>query len=96
MGDFGKGFVLGAGVVTVIFGLAVSCWFFHQRDKKLSEYVEVQNEIERVYEDYNGMGAAEFIEAVPDVRAAADRGIERIRRKRDEVIQRVRSGSVIK
>jgi hypothetical protein len=94
MKTFWRGVVVGAGVMVVVVGFLAALLWFHKRDEKIVEAWEVQNEIERVYEDYNGMGAGEFIEAVPDVRAAADRGIERIRRKRDEVIQHVRSGEL--
>jgi hypothetical protein len=96
MNDFFKGVVRGAVVTVVVFGFVAALLWFQKRGEKIVEAWEVQNEIERVYEDYNNMGAVEFLETVPDVRAAADRGIERIRSKRDEVIQRVRSGELAK
>jgi hypothetical protein len=55
-------------------------------------FEEALNEAGRVLEGYERVDGGEFVDAVPDVRGSVDRGIESIQRKRDEVLQRVRSG----
>jgi hypothetical protein len=54
----------------------------------------VVNEAGKVIDDYVGRDAGEFLETVPDVRGAIDKGVDAIERKRNEVLQRIGGGGV--
>ncbi|GHV82259.1 hypothetical protein AGMMS49991_08170 [Spirochaetia bacterium] len=64
--------------------------FFHERNRKIYEYVEQQNEIQKMREDYGNRDPYEFLDT-PGVRGAADNGYEQFRRDRDEILQRFRN-----
>jgi hypothetical protein len=89
--DFAKGVIAGAVASTIIFSVVFAFWFFHRRDREVIEYVEKQIEIEAVREDYRNRDPALFLE-VPGVRGAADTAAREFERKRDEALQRFRSG----
>jgi hypothetical protein len=67
--------------------------FFHEQDRKIFEAMEKQHEIEALQEDINNRSPGEFLED-PGIRGAADNADAEFRRKRDEAVQRIRSGHV--
>jgi hypothetical protein len=87
---FWRGVITGAAIMLALVLVIAALRFFHNRDKQLYEYVEHQNEIQELYEDYGNRNSDEFLDD-PGVRGAADRGLERINRKRDEILHRGRS-----
>jgi hypothetical protein len=93
LADFAKGVIAGAVASTIIFSVVFAVWFFHRRDKELIEYAEKRMEIEAVREDYRNRDPALFLED-PGVRGAADTAASEFERKRDEALQRFRTGLV--
>jgi hypothetical protein len=91
MNNFKMGFIAGAAASVIIFGLILGLVYFHFRDKELIEYAEKQIEIESLREDYRSRDPVEFLE-VPGVRGAVDDAAGEFQRKRDEALQRFRSG----
>jgi hypothetical protein len=88
MKAFWRGVVTGI-ITTIVLILVILVFrFFHNRDKQIYEYMEQQHEIQSLQEDYGNREPYEFLDDIPGVRRAADRGIERINRKRDEILQR--------
>jgi hypothetical protein len=88
---FVHGVIAGAVASVIVFGVICAFRFFHNRDKELIKYVETQNEIQMLQEDYNNRDPYEFLED-PGVRRAADNADAEFRRKRDEAVQRIRNG----
>ena len=88
---FWRGVIAGVVTCAIIFGIGV--WLIHlnKRDRGLIEYAEKQMEIEIMREDIINRSADEFLE-IPDVRRAADGAAGEFDRKRDEAVQRFRSG----
>jgi hypothetical protein len=93
MRSFLKGMITGAMGVLVIVLVISALRFFHERDRKIFEYMERENEIQEIRDDIIGRDAYEFLD-IPGVRGAADRANEEFIRKRDEAIQRIRSRHV--
>jgi hypothetical protein len=91
MNNFLKGIITGAAGMLVLVLLALAFRFFHNRDRKIYEYMETQNEIQAMQEDINNRPPDEFLED-PGVRGAADSAADEFRRKRDEAVQRIRDG----
>jgi hypothetical protein len=91
MTDFAKGIMTGFVSAVIIFGFIFAIRFFHQRDKELIKYAEKQIEIEALREDVISRDPVEFLK-VPDIRRAADGAAAEFDRKRDEALQRFRSG----
>jgi hypothetical protein len=89
--DFAKGVIAGFILTAVIFGLVAGLVYSRNRKKELMEYAEKQIEIEAVREDYRNRDPALFLED-PGVRGAADTAAREFERKRDEALQRFRSG----
>ena len=89
--DFAKGIIAGAVGSAIIFGVIIAFHFLNKRDKELIEYAERQIEIEALREDYGSRDLADFLEE-PGVRGAADGAAAEFIRKRDEALQRFRSG----
>jgi hypothetical protein len=75
----------------VIVGVFVGLYFSYQRDKKIFENLEVQNELQILQEEYSNRSADEFLDDNSGVRAAADANINEFDRKRDEAMERIRS-----
>ena len=94
MSDFYKGLIAGFVLSAIILGLILAVNFANKRDKEIFEYVEKQNEIEALREDYTNRPPAEFVDTMPDVRRAADGAAAEFERKRDEALQRFRSRPV--
>jgi hypothetical protein len=88
---FLRGVVTGAAIMLVFVLIIAALRFFYNRDKRIYELIEREGEIEAIREGVVDRDVYEFLED-PGVRGAADRGIDTIRRKRDEVLQRERSG----
>ena len=89
--DFGKGVIAGVLCAIIVFSIIVLITFKNKRDKELIKYAEKQLEIEALREDYINRDPDEFLE-IPDVRRAADGAADEFDRKRDEILQRFRSG----
>ena len=89
--DFAKGIIAGVVVSVIIFSVIITFHFLNKRDKEFIEYVERQQEIEALREDYVNRDPYEFFDAVPGVRGAADSGYADFERRRDEAVQRFRN-----
>ena len=89
--DFAIGIIVGFLVAGIIFGCIARIVFMKQKNKELTEYVERQQAIEELREDYLNLDPYEFIEAIPDVRGAVDGAAAEFERKRDEILQRFRN-----
>jgi len=93
--DFAYGLIIGfiAAVIIsmTIFGLV----YVGNKNKELSDnvqnYIELQQVIEELREDYINLDASDFLDAIPGVRAAADGARDDFERKLDEVLFRFRS-----
>jgi hypothetical protein len=91
--DFAKGTIAGFILAVIIFSSIAVVLYLRNKDKEKIEYVELQQEIEALREDVVNRDPAEFLE-IPDVRRAADGAAAEFDRKRDEALQRFRSGLV--
>jgi hypothetical protein len=91
MNDFLKGVITGAAGMLFLVAVVFVFRFFWERDRKIYEYMEAQNEIQTMQEDIGNRPLNEFLED-PGVRGAADNADAEFRRKRDEAVQRIRSG----
>jgi len=96
--DHAKGFIVGFLIPSII--ILIVCVFIYVRDiekEKLKsanehiENIELQLEIKELQEDYRSRSVDELLE-IPDVRRAADGAGSEFVRKRDELLQRFRSG----
>ena len=88
--DFTKGIIAGVVISVIIFGVIIAFYFMNKRDKELMEYVERQQEIEALRENYSNRDPYEFFDTVPGVRGAADEATAEFERKRNEAVQRLR------
>jgi len=88
--DFAKGIIVGLCIGLIITGITVGILNRHRKDKEFIEYVERQQEIEALREDYGNRDPYEFFDSIPGVRGAADGAIADFERKRDEAVQRFR------
>jgi hypothetical protein len=91
MNDFLKGIITGAAGMLGLVLVVLAFRFFHNRDRKILEYMEAQNELQIMQEDIGNRPSDEFLED-PGVRGAADNADAEFRRKRDEAVQRIRGG----
>ena len=92
--DFGKGFIAGVVISAIIFGFVVGLMLHRAKVKGIVEYAEMQQAIELLREDYVNRDPYEFLDAVPGVRGAADGAAAEFERRRDEALERFRSGLV--
>ena len=90
--DFALGFIAGFVVTAIVFGVVAGMVYFRNKDREEIHYVKKQIEIEALREDYVNRDFGEFLDAVPDVRGAADGAAAEFERKRDEALQRFRGG----
>ncbi|GHU82723.1 hypothetical protein FACS189468_7230 [Spirochaetia bacterium] len=90
MSDFFKGIITGAGIVLALVLILAGFRFFNERDRKIYELMEQQNEVQELREEYSRRDPYEFLE-FPGVRDAADSNIGEFRERRDEILQRFRS-----
>ena len=89
--DFAKGIIAGAVGSAIIFGVVTAFHFSTKRDKELIEYVERQQAIEVLREDYINRDPYEFFDDIPGVRGAADGAAAEFERRRDEILQQFRN-----
>ena len=88
--DFARGIIIGFCVGIIVVGLTAALLNRHKKDRELIEYVEKQQAIETMREDYGNRDPVEFIDDIPGVRGAADGAAADFIRKRDEAVQRLR------
>jgi len=89
--EFSWGIIVGFFAAVIICGTIAGLVYVNHKHKELIEYVEKQIEIEALREDYINRAIDEFLE-IPDIRRAADGATDEFIRKRDEILQRFRSG----
>ena len=90
--DFGKGIIfgtLGAFIICTVIAVLVH---INRKNREIVEYAERQIEIEALREDFINRDSAGFLED-PGVRRAADGAAAEFDRRRDEILQRFRSGN---
>ena len=88
--DFVKGIITGFLIALIISGIIVTFVIFRRQDKEAIEYVERQQVIEALQDDYVSRDPVEFLD-VPGVRGAAEEATDDFNRKLDEILQRFRS-----
>jgi len=88
--DFAKGIIFGFCVGIIVVGLTAALLNRHNRNKELIEYVEKQQAIEALREDYVNRDPYKFFE-IPGIRGAADSASADFERRRDEAVQRFRN-----
>jgi hypothetical protein len=91
--DFAKGLIAGVVVAAIVFWIVAGLVYRSNKDKEQLSYAQKQQEIYELREDYSNRDPVEFLE-LPGVRGAADGAIADFERKRDEAVQRFRSGLV--
>ena len=89
--EFSWGIIVGFLLAVSICGIIAVYVYVNNKHKELIEYAEKQIEIEALREDYINRAIDEFLE-IPDIRRAADGASDEFIRKRDEILQRFRSG----
>jgi hypothetical protein len=94
--DFFKGMIAGFVAAAVLCGAVCAIVYFHNRDKELLEYVEKQNEIQTLREDYGNRDPYEFLNVVPGARGAVDDATAEFERKRDEAVRAIRQSRIAK
>jgi hypothetical protein len=90
--DFAQGIIVGIIFTAIIFSVVLGFTNSRKKSKELLEYAERQQAIEELYEVYDNLDPYEFIEAIPGVSAAVDGAAAEFIRKRDEALERLRSG----
>ncbi len=63
----------------------------HYKHKEIKAYAEMQEELQVLREDYFNRDSHEFLDD-PDIRTAVDGAVGDFERRRDELLQRFRSG----
>jgi hypothetical protein len=94
MKGFFRGVLCGIAVCAAIAACYLFIRFFYERDKAIIENLEAQNELQIMREDYGNRNADSFLLDNSAVLGAAENGIERFQRKRDEVIRRIRGNQI--
>jgi hypothetical protein len=93
MNSFWKGVITGAAGMLVLVLVITVFRFFHDRDRKIYEYMEAQHEIETLQKDIGNRPLDEFLED-PGIRGAANSADTEFRRKRDEAIRAIRRSRI--
>jgi hypothetical protein len=88
--DFGKGFISGFILTAILFGIAAGLMHRHYKDKEIIRYVEMQNEVQELREDYINRDPVEFLESIPGAWGAVDGASAEFLRKRDEALRAFR------
>jgi len=86
------GCIAGFATAAIIFSVVIGVMYSRNKDREVLEYVEKQIEIEALRENYGHRDPVEFLDDIPGVRGAADGAAAEFDRKRDEALQRFRSG----
>jgi hypothetical protein len=89
MSDFWKGISVGIVITFFLVVLVLVFRFFQERDRKIFEYMEAQNEIQTMQEDIGNRPLGEFLDD-PGVRGAVDNAAGEFQRKRDDLLHRFR------
>jgi hypothetical protein len=84
-------FVAGVLVSVILFGAVFAIFIFREREKGLFEYVEIQQAIEELREDYSGRDAIDFLDNYSGVRDASDGATADFDLRLDEILQRFRN-----
>jgi len=92
LSDFVKGIIVGVISAVIIFGVISLVYFRNRREKEVIRYVEIQQQIEELREDYVSRDPVEFFDSIEGVRGAADGAYSDFERRRDEILQRFRTG----
>ena len=92
--DFFKGIIIGVVACAIIFTFVSVVYIRTRKEKEIIKYVEIQQIHEALREDYVNRDPVEFLDSIEGVRGAADGAIGDFTRKRDEALQRFRSGLV--
>jgi len=90
--DFGKGFFTGFLIAAVIFSFAAGFVYRRSKFEEGIEYAKKREAVQAVIEDYASRDACEFVDSVPGVRTAAEGAADDFQRRRDEILERFRSG----
>jgi hypothetical protein len=92
MNKFWNGVITGTAGMLILVLLVLAFRFFWERDRKIFEAMEKGREIEVLQEDIGNRDAYEFLNDNAGVRGAADKAAGEFERKRDDLLQRFRSG----
>ena len=87
---FWRGFVAGVLLTSIFCGVIFAAVYFRNREKGLFEYLEIQQPIEELREDYSGRDANDFLDNYSGVRDAADGAAAEFDQRLDEILQRFR------
>ena len=90
--DFAYGLIIGFITAVVIFMTIFGLVYVGNKNREILEYVELQQVIEELREDYINRDASEFLDTIPGVRTAADGARNEFERKLDEILLRFRGG----
>jgi hypothetical protein len=82
----------GVAVIVLVIVLCVMQFCGNMRREEI-ELLEKQSELQTLREEYSGRSALEFLDEFPGARGAADEGKRRLEAKREELLQRGRSGN---
>ena len=91
LSNFKKGFIAGVLLTSIFWGVIFAAVYFRNREKGLFEYVEKQQAIEELREDYSGRDAIDFLDNYSGVRDAADGATADFDLRLDEILQRFRN-----
>ena len=90
--DLALGIIIGFITASIIWGVIFGLVSMNNRNKEIIEYAEKQIEIEALRENYGHRDPVEFLGDIPGVRGASDGASAEFDRKRNEALQRFRSG----
>ncbi|MCL2444415.1 MAG: hypothetical protein FWD13_13270 [Treponema sp.] len=89
--DFAYGLVIGFLTAVIIFMTIFGLVYVGNKNREKLDYVELQQVIEELREDYINRDASEFLDTIPGVRTAADGARDEFERKLDEILLRFRN-----
>ena len=92
--EFSWGIIVGFLLAVIICGTIAGIIHINNKNREIKEYVELQQFIEELREDYINRDTSDFLDTVTGVRAAADGASADFERKLDEILQRFRSRNV--
>jgi len=93
MGSFAKGFIAGFIIAAIIFGVFAGAVHARHKNREETKYVELLLEVEAMRESIINLSNDELLD-MPDIRRAADGASAEFERRRDEALERFRSGIV--